>query len=63
MGVPVVHRVGFHPGSEDRFADRVHTDVAAGNERLELSRAVTQEPEPSLLIRAESPDDRTDAAC
>ena len=63
MGVAVVNRVGLDPGGEDRVADRVHTDVAAGNESLELSRAMTQEFEPSLLIRAESADDRTDAAC
>lgn len=63
MGVAVVHRLGLDPGGEDRVADRVHTDVAAGNEGLELSWAVAQECKPSLLGRAETADDRADAAC
>ena len=45
MGVAVVHRLGLDPGGEDPVADSVHADIAAGNERLELRRAVTEDIE------------------
>ena len=62
MGVAVVHRFGLNPGGEDPVADGVHADVVAGNERLELRRAVAEEMQARKLVGAEAADDRADAA-
>ena len=62
MGVAVVHRVRLDRSGEDGRADRVHADVAAGNESLELRRTVAQAIQPRELLVADAAHDRSDSA-